>query len=229
MKRLIQNCVLIILLFVLVSINDKQVFSDNARKIRVEQISPTLQGDSLIVSAHFVNIFSSKIVGTLQSGLPSLLQIELKVVESDGSLIVRKFITKTIEYNIWQNRYKLVENDGVRFFAEFEDVKEAGCSVTKEQLISKQRIIPEKSYLVLIRVGITPISESFAAKFSHWLLNPNRLGLSLVSGKSPSIFRFNRLTSFFVNQKGCPKYTSGWFSSKKFCFVESNKLTREKQ
>ena len=80
--------ILIIGLFVLMPLNGEKVLSDS-KKIKIEQISHFFQNDSLVVSARFASMFSSKVIGTIQSGLPAVVQIEIKL-ESGRKKIFHK-------------------------------------------------------------------------------------------------------------------------------------------
>jgi len=204
----------VIILFVLLPLNGRKVLSDS-KEIRVEQISPFFQNDSLAVSARFVNLFSSKVTGTIQSGLPAIVQIEIKL-ESGRKKIFRKSVTKTIEYNIWENRYKVSCNNQVSFFSDFERVRKSTCDLRNQQFIHKQNLISGKPYVLQIRVSVTPISELSASLFTFWLRESNELGLILDSKKARSNFNLNNLIWFFINRKKPSQYRSGWRSSKTF-------------
>jgi len=204
----------VIILFVLLPLNGRKVLSDS-KEIRVEQISPFFQNDSLAVSARFVNLFSSQVTGTIRSGLPAIVQIEIKL-ESGPKKIIHKSIAKTIEYNIWENRYKVSCNNQVSFFPDFERVRKSTCDLRNQQFIHKKNLISGKPYVMQIRVSVTPISELSASLFSYWLQKPNQPRLLLASRKNPGSLKLNNLISFFINRKKPSQYTSGWHSSKAF-------------
>lgn len=206
--------ILIIVLFVLMPLNGEKVLSDS-KKIKIEQISPFFQNDSLVVSARFAGMFSSKVIGTIQSGLPAVVRIEIKL-ESGRKKIFRKSITKTIKYNIWENRYKVSCNNQVSFFSDFETVRKFTCYLKNQRFIHKQNLTFGSTYTVQVRVSVTPISELSASLFSYWLHKPNHSGLVLASKTPHRDFNLNKLISFFINRKKPSQYTSGWRSSKPF-------------
>ncbi len=213
MQRFVAHTSVIILL-VLLPLNGRKVLSDS-KEIRVEQISPFFQNDSLAVSARFVNLFSSKVTGTIQSGLPAIVQIEIKL-ESGPKKIFRKSIAKTIEYNIWENRYKVSCRNQVSFFSDFETLKKFTCDLRNQQFLPTQHLVSGKFYVMQVRVSMTPISELSASLFSYWLRKPNQPGLLLASRKNPRSLKLNNLLSFFINRKKPTQYTSAWHSSKAF-------------
>lgn len=196
-------------------------FAQAAGEILVERITPGLSGDSLVVSADFKNLFSRKIVGTIQSGLPSIVEIQIKLFEGTKQ-IVRKLISRSIEFDVWEERYRVRSPDTTQVYFEFEQVKQAANRLMNVFLISKALLAATKNYTIQIRVGIIPISAHQANKVSYWLENPNQSEEAIASDNRSSGFslNINKLVSFFVNKKKGSQFSSKWFSSRSFRLAE---------
>lgn len=196
-------------------------FAQAAGEILVERITPGLSGDSLVVSADFKNLFSRKIVGTIQSGLPSIVEIQIKLFEGTKQ-IVRKPISRSIEFDVWEERYRVRSPDTTQVYFEFEQVKQAANRLMNVFLISKALLAATKNYTIQIRVGIIPISAHQANKVSYWLENPNQSEEAIASDNRSSGFslNINKLVSFFVNKKKGSQFSSKWFSSRSFRLAE---------
>lgn len=194
------------------------VFADDGEKIVIEQVTPDLVGDSLVVSAQFKNLFSQKIVGTIQSGLPSIIQIEIKLLQANDKSILQKFISRKIAYDIWAERYLISSRDTTEVYTKFDDVEQNCSRLESEKLVAKSKLATNNSYSVQIRVGIVPISTLQAEKVSDWLEDPNQTEEFLASENRTSGFELNlnKLLSFFINSKKQSRYNSAWFSSKSF-------------
>jgi len=192
--------------------------------IRVEQITPQLSNGHLTVSAVFQNLFSNKIVGTIQSGLPAIIQIEIKLLEKGGKQVARHQMARTISYNIWEERYVIHEDTAV-IFTDFEKAKEFSSRLANVALVARRQLKDHASYTLQIRVGIIPISASQSEKVTDWLLDPNQTEERLASEERASGFKLNlnNLISFFVGGKKKSQYNSEWFSSKVFRLVELEK------
>lgn len=209
-------------IFILVSVTfPSLVFAQAGGEIRVERITPGLSGDSLVVSADFKNLFSKKIVGTIQSGLPSIVEIQIKLLEGTKQ-IVRKPISRSIEFDVWEERYVVRSPDTTEVYFEFEKVKRATNRLLNAFLISKALLAATKNYTIQIRVGIVPISAHQANKVSYWLENPNQSEEAIASDNRSSGFslNINKLVSFFVNKKKGSQFSSKWFSSRPFRLAE---------
>ncbi len=196
-------------------------FAQAGSEILVERITPGLSGDSLVVSADFKNLFSRKIVGTIHSGLPSIVEIQIKLFEGTKQ-IVRKPISRSIEFDVWEERYRVRSPDTTQVYFEFEQVKQAANRLMNVFLISKALLAATKNYTIQIRVGIIPISAHQANKVSYWLENPNQSEEAIASDNRSSGFslNINKLVSFFVNKKKGSQFSSKWFSSRSFRLAE---------
>ena len=212
-------------IFILISVTfPSLVFAQAGSEIRVERITPKLSGDSLLVSADFKNLFSRKIVGTIQSGLPSIVEIQIKLLEGTKQ-IVRKPISRSIEFDVWEERYVVRSQDTTEVYFEFEQVKQAANRLLNVVLISKGLLTANQTYTIQIRVGIVPISAHQANKISYWLENPNQTEEAVASDNRATGFslNINKLVSFFVSNKKGSQFSSKWFSSRPFRLTE---LTR---
>ncbi len=186
--------------------------------IRIETITPGVKNGQITVSARFRNLFSKKIVGTIQSGLPSIIQIEMKLLEGKEKTLVHKTLMRRISYDIWQERYAIDSPDSTQILTDFEAVKKVSSALQDEPLVQRQKLRPTSRYTIELRVGIIPISTRQAEKVSDWLLDPNQVEEPLASDNRSSGFELNisKLVSFFVNRKKGSRYRSEPFRSKPF-------------
>lgn len=214
----------IVALITFVSLPSGDISAQARGEIRVENIKPQLSGDSLTVSAEFKNLFSKKIIGTIQSGLPSIIEIQIKLLEEGKKQVVRKVMSKRIQFDIWEERYSISDKDSTEIYLDFEQVKQAGSRLQNELLGSRNLLIRNKDYTIEIQVGIVPISAGQANKVSNWLENPNQTEEAVAADNRASGFRLNvnKLVSFFVSNKKGSQFRSRWYSSTPFKAVELN-------
>ena len=171
-----------------------------------------------MVSASFHNLFSKKIIGTIQSGLPSIVNVEVKLIEGEKNQIVHRLISRSISFDIWQERYAVATANRVRTFTNFENVKHVSSQLDNVFLVPDTLLEIHKQYNVRIRVAIIPISSRQGAKVDDWLIDPNQTEERLASEDRSSGFKFtlSNLVSFFVRDRRQSRYNSEWFSSKPF-------------
>jgi hypothetical protein len=191
-------------------------------EIRIDHIVATLAQDSLCISATLHNLFSRKIIGTIQSGLPSIINAEVKLMDNVKKQVLHKLISRSISYDIWEEEYSLATEETVKTFRDFESVKRAGSRLTQFPLIAANFLRAQAIYSVRIRVAIIPISAGQGAKVNEWLLYPNQTEEGFASDDRSSGFKFTlgNLISFFVRDRRRSRYNSDWFSSEPFTLGE---------
>ncbi|MFQ5639569.1 MAG: DUF4390 domain-containing protein [bacterium] len=222
MKRLKRNTLGIrfrtvcLLFFLLLKTTD--LFPGSSDDIRVNQIVPKLHNNNLAISAVCDNLFSEKIIRTIQSGLPSIVQIEIKLLTGNGREILTKHILRSISYDIWSELYSVDEKDSSKIYDDLAEVKKISSRIDNVILTPKNLLQNNVAYKIQMRVGIIPISSHQGDKVSDWLLDPNQTEETLASDDRASGFKFtlNNLVSFFVGGKKRSKYVSKWFSAETF-------------
>ena len=194
------------------------LLAQGGNEIRIDTIAPRVVNDSLMVSASFHNLFSKKIIGTIQSGLPSIVNVEVKLIEGENNQIVHRLISRSISFDIWQERYAVATANRVRTFTNFENVKHVSSQLDNVFLVPDTLLKIQKQYNVRMRVAIIPISSRQGAKVDDWLIDPNQTEERLASEDRSSGFKFtlSNLVSFFVRDRRQSRYNSEWFSSKPF-------------
>lgn len=185
--------------------------------IRVERIMPRISKNQLVVSATFTNLFSNKIVGTIQSGLPSIIQIEIKLRDNAARQLAHRLLVRSISYNVWENRYT-IRDDSTHFYSDLEEVKRVSSSIDSVVIAPAAELRTAASYQVQLRVAIIPISSIQSKKVTDWLLDPNQTEETIASDDRAGGFKLNlsNLISYFVGEKKQSQYSSDWHSSPPF-------------
>ncbi len=186
--------------------------------IQIEGIEVKLVDDQLAVSAEFLNLFSEKVRSTIQSGLTSVVQIEIRLKNSLQKELLSRRMLRTISFDIWEERYTVSDWDTTLFFLSFAEAQRS-CSRLRDTPLMPSNNLELTSGLVLhMKVGISPISSKQAERVSDWLLNPNQRQEYLASQNRTNSFEINlnRLVSFFVSSRNSSNYVSEWFNSRPF-------------
>jgi len=185
--------------------------------IRVESITPRLLNNQLVVSAKFENLFSNKIVGTIQSGLPSIIQIEIKLRDNVARQLAQRLFVRSISYNVWENRYT-IRGDSTHSYSNLEAVKNASSRIDSVVIGPAEQLRTAASYQLQVRVAIIPISSIQSKKVTDWLLDPNQTEEPIASDDRAGGFKLNlsNLISYFVGERKQSQYSSDWHSSPAF-------------
>lgn len=206
------------------------VFAKEDGKIQIEQIEPGVVSGYLTVDAIINNLFSPKIVGTIQSGLPSIFEYEVKLLQENEKSRFYKFIRKSVAYDIWEESYTIRSPDTSIVLKNFDLVKKEITHLQKLKLIKISSLSPDIRYILKIRVRVIPISTVQGDKIVDWLKDPNQTEEELPSENRSSGFKLNlsKLVSFFIGSNKSHRNSSEWFTSKPFNLeILKSNLTQE--
>ena len=201
-------------------------YPKDKQEITVTNLQPKIIENQFAISASIENLFSRKIVSTIQSGLSSIVRYEINVTESGGPKIFDKSIVYSISYDIWDERYQVETSDTTLYFNTFEQVKAYSSTISIRKLFHSGLFDAEKSYYLQIRAQILPISAEQGHKAIEWLRSPQQSDEILVSGGRASGFQLNvdKMLSFFIGRKSRLQHRSDWYKSDQFTINSEGEL-----
>lgn len=172
----------------------------SAPEIKVGKIEPVLRDGKLYLNIHIENLFSRKVIGTIQSGLPSAVLVEIQLLENGRRKVVQKQILQSISYNIWDEQYTIVSDSSSEKLRDFDRVLEKGSTIENAFIVDEHSLRPETTYIFKVQVEISPISSLQSEKLSDWLQESDETQSDIVSAERSSGFKFNlsKLVSFLV-------------------------------
>ena len=68
-------------------------------------------------------LFSERIVGTIQSGLPAVVEVFYLLVETSGNTIEKGVHSYALKYDIWDDTYSVTGQDSTVFLPSFEAMR----------------------------------------------------------------------------------------------------------
>jgi hypothetical protein len=176
------------------------VQAGSAPEIKVRKVEPVLRDGKLYVNIRIDNLFTRKVIGTIQSGLPSAVLVEIQLLEKGRRKVAQKQIVQSISYNIWEERYTIVSDSTSEKLRDFDRALERGSAVENAFIVDARFLQPETTYILKVQVEISPISSLQTQKLSDWLQESDETQSEIVSGERSSGFKFNlsKLVSFLV-------------------------------
>jgi hypothetical protein len=219
------------LLFILISalifgLTSADAVAENNDSIQITNIQPQIVDEYLTLSARCQNLFSRKAISTIQSGLPSLIKYEIKLLESDkfenlfssDKSVLHLTLARTITYDIWNEQYVYKCEDTTAYFTKFELVRQLASELKQIRLLKLSQLEADTEYSVSVQVQIVPISAEQGAKIDNWLKSSNRKIGVLASDERSAGFGLNmeKLLSFFIGSKKRAHNISEWHRSKSF-------------
>ena len=199
------------------------IMGSDRKMIHVKDIQLHIKDGNLIVSAQCVNLFSKKCISTLQSGVTSVVHVDMELVEEGWKHIdyIQLPPPVSISYDPWEEKYTLQSEDSISTFNQLDLVTQLGSRIHQIPLIKESLLKPSTDYEIKIRFEIIPIFAGQGDQISDWLENSNMEGENLTSDERSNTFRINvtKMISLFIGKKKRPQNRSGWFS-KSFKFTK---------
>lgn len=114
-------------------------------------------------------LFSERIIGTVRSGLPAVVELFYYLsLSGDGTILkdVRRF---SLGYDVWEDVYSVAREDTTVYFPDFSGMRKAIENLRKVKLISVEEIEPSRSYRIGMSIAINPLQGIDERKIEGWI------------------------------------------------------------
>jgi hypothetical protein len=126
----------------------------------VSDASPYVAGSRIVCDVNCGGLFSEKIVGTVKSGLPAVVELLYTIETRDGDVIGNGIHSFELRYDVWEDVYSIVAGDSNRAFASFDEMGSAIDNVRGLPIIPVEMIDPSLEYAVRLTVAVHPLAGS---------------------------------------------------------------------
>lgn len=180
--------------------------------VRIVRIEPLWPAETLAVQVQLENLFSSKIEGTIRSGLPCIIDVEVKLRESGRKWLNHARYLQRLTYDIWNEIYLLERPDTTLTFTDFDAATRSASHITVPGLIAIEKLDTGRDYTIAVQAAISPISTLQNEKLASWLQNTSETRTDVTSQERSSGFaiNFSRFISFFLGDARKRAHISGW-------------------
>ena len=210
MHRRTNRFVFIVLLVSCIS--SPAVLFGQGSPVKIADIKPVILNQNIRLEFTLVPFFSEKITGTIQSGLPTLLEIETIVFDQKHQELSRHLFARRISYNMWEERYRIDEPDSTLFFSSFEKFKKACLQLRSTPIFKVITIQGQRRIFVRARAGIRLMSDNQNQQLTGWLNRSYQTQQAYSTDEKSSGFRlsFGALVSFFMGDSQNNADKSAW-------------------
>jgi len=193
-----------------------------AQKPQVQSVSPIKIGDRVGITCSLNDLFAPKIVGTIKSGLPALLNFDMRLHEESGHEIWRGDQSWKILYDLWTEKYRLRMTAEEKFFDSFSSLEEFCRRFQSGPLLTQSHFQRDKKYRVRVQVIVIPISSRQKEQLRN-ILEASESGQEsnpAESRRNSFSVNISQLISFFMSGKSQPEGASEWSESAAFRITE---------
>ena len=160
------------------------------------------------------SLFSERIVGTVQSGLPAIVEAFYILVESGGTTVERGMHSYSLEYDIWDDVYSVTGQDSTVPLPSLEAMRTAVEHMNGVKIAPLARMHAGRSYYVQVSIAVSPLQGSDRGEMTGWI-SENVRSTGETSWHEHVLDVNDLITHFFSREKD-PQQVTGWFRSPAF-------------
>jgi hypothetical protein len=192
-----------------------------AQQPKIRGLSATPRGERVIARVRLENLFAPKIVSTIRSGLPAIVQHDFRLQTENGEEKARALQTLEVKYDIWAQRFRLAFPDTVRFAATFEEVEKMLKDFEIPALFTPT-LERSPACRLRLRVAVIPISAEQNRKLLQRLAGDDfeADNTTTEAGRSGFSLDLSSLISFFFAGEERAHGASAWAASPPFRCTE---------
>jgi hypothetical protein len=114
--------------------------------------------DGLIVSDLFSsNLFTDQVVGTVESGLPAVVELLYKLVTRENKTVTRGLHAFELHYDVWEDFYSIVGMDSTVRFATFDRMAAAIEHLREIEIVPVSIVNTNTEYAVEFSIAVHPL------------------------------------------------------------------------
>lgn len=121
------------------------------------------------------DLFSERIVGTVQSGLPAVVELMFKLTEGKRRTVNQGLISYELSYDVWDDRYAIATADSTRAFPSFDEMKNAIHSLLI-RIAAPGSLSADAEYSAMFAVAVYPLRGKEQQQIQGWVSDAVRGG-----------------------------------------------------
>jgi len=189
-----------------------------AQQPMIRGLTVVPQGERLAAHVQLENLFAPKIISTIRSGLPALVQHDFRLQAANNKERARALQTVEVKYDIWAQRFRLTFPDTVRVVTTFAEVEQIFADFTLPLLFVNAARAEAGAYALRLRVAVFPISAEQGRQLLQRLAvnDVETENTSTAAGRSGFSLNVSCLLSFFFAGEENAHGASAWAVSPAF-------------
>jgi hypothetical protein len=119
-----------------------------------------VSGGRIVCDVTCGGLFSERIVGTIESGLPAVVELLYTLEREGGGTVESGVHTFELGYDVWEDVFSVEAGDSSTYFESFDVLKTAIERLRGVPLAPMGRVDPAGVYTVHVTVAVHPLSGS---------------------------------------------------------------------
>lgn len=185
---------------------------------QITALNAAFQNETIRAHVQLKNLFVPKIVSTIRSGLPAIVEHDFRLFTAAGREKAQAQQTVEVKYDLWAQRFRLAFPDTVRFTATFEEVEKAFEGFAMSPFPDFPLSEEAAAYQLRLRVAVIPISAEQSKQLLQRLAANDfeSENAATAAGRSGFSLNLSSLISFFFSGEERARGVSAWAVSPPF-------------
>lgn len=198
-----------------------------AQEPRPEITDITLAADSEFVALDVTctGLFSERIIGTVQSGLPAVVDLLYYFTDRGGGVLAEDVSSFALQYDVWDDIYFIESPDTTRSFPSFATMQQAIERIQHLKLVPLKALKPDRSYRVHMSIIVNPLKGIDRTRIADWVSDNVRTRVD--DSWREQVLNLNNLISHFFSREREVVNQSAWYRSEYFKPDSLRGLNRE--
>jgi hypothetical protein len=160
-----------------------------------------VSGDRIVCDVRCDGLLSERIAGTVQSGLPAVIELLYSVEARDGKAVSNGIHSYELLYDVWDDIYSIRSGDSTVTFEDFDAMGRSIERLQRVPLVSVAAADTSREYSVSLTVAVHPLRGSETRRVEG--LVSDAVGARSHDSWREQVLNINDLISrFFSRDKG---------------------------
>jgi len=194
--------------------------------VRADEPPPTIVSVHLDAESGYVTgdvissgLFSERITGTVQSGLPAVVDLFYYFSTLDGGTVAEHVLSFSLRYDVWEDIYSIETPDTTLSFPTFAEMQKAIQELHQLRLVSLDSLDLDRSYRLHMSITVNPLRGADREEIAGWVSENMRA--SDDDSWHGQVLNLNELISHFFSRERGVVNQSNWYKS---AFVKPDSL-----
>lgn len=183
-------------------------------KPAIVTVSLFSSGGLIVADLACAGIFSERIAGTIQSGLPAVVELMYRLVASGNRTVGRGLHAYELRYDVWEDRYSMEDNDETKEFTSFEGMAGAMEHLRAVAVIPVARLDRGKTYAAEFSIAVHPLHGTEKARIAGWV--GEQVGNDAGDSWRENVLNLNDLIRHFFAREKDAANRSPWYRTEFF-------------
>lgn len=158
-------------------------------------------------------LFSERITGTVESGLPAVVDLFYHLVGPGGSSVEGGVRSYSLEYDVWDDVYSVSGPDSIFHPPSLEAMRSLIEHMKSISLVPLEKMVPRRTYFIQMRIAVSPLQGTDRREMEGWVMkNVESRG----SSWHEHVLNINELIERFFSRDDDPEMRTEWFKSAGF-------------